>query len=382
MDQLTEFIRPIVEAGGKAVIMCNDIERIKSIIEAAAFPCEPFHKKMDEHVRNETFEAFRAVRTPVLVATSVFGTGIDIPDVRLIIHITEPDNMREYGQESGRCGRDGQPSRAVIIRQNRPRDERMRAYIDEMGCRRVKLDGYLDGDTSRTQCREGEVKCDWCQAESVQNRAPPPGFAPKAVMVAAPPVQITYGTPPATQQSTECPSSTPSSTHPQSSANAFRQLERTERERTQPDERRLQQSQDRRVWHEDLRQRLNRWKNVCVVCHSQGKDSMHTINRCASEDSVKAERERKYAQRAVKFPQSQVCFKCGVPRLICDRWSSDGRARVYDEEGMEVECQFYGLLLGVIYGVKHAYPDIWKRWFEAAKRDGGWRGDMVEFLGS
>jgi superfamily II DNA helicase RecQ len=35
MDQLTEFIRPIVEAGGKAVIMCNDIERIKSIVEAA-----------------------------------------------------------------------------------------------------------------------------------------------------------------------------------------------------------------------------------------------------------------------------------------------------------------------------------------------------------
>ena len=32
-----------------------------------------------------------------MVATSVFGTGIDIPDVRLIVHITEPDNMREYG---------------------------------------------------------------------------------------------------------------------------------------------------------------------------------------------------------------------------------------------------------------------------------------------
>jgi superfamily II DNA/RNA helicase len=78
MDQLTEFIRPIVEAGGKAVIMCNDIERIKSIVEAAPFPCEPFHKKMGEYVHTETFEAFRVGRTLVLVATSVFGTGIDI----------------------------------------------------------------------------------------------------------------------------------------------------------------------------------------------------------------------------------------------------------------------------------------------------------------
>lgn len=142
--------------------MCNDIKRIKSIVEAALFPCEPFHKKTDEHMRNKTLEAFRVGSTPVLVVTSVFSTGIDIPDVRLIIHITEPDNMREYRQESGQYGRDGRPSRAVIIRQSRPCDKRIRVYTDETGCQRVKLDGYLDRDTSRTQCHEGEVKCDWC----------------------------------------------------------------------------------------------------------------------------------------------------------------------------------------------------------------------------
>lgn len=96
IGQLSEFVRPVVEAGGKAVIICNDIERIKAIVEAATFPCEAFHKKMPEQVRNDMFEAFRAGKAPVLVATSVFGTGIDIPDIRLIIHITEPDNMREY----------------------------------------------------------------------------------------------------------------------------------------------------------------------------------------------------------------------------------------------------------------------------------------------
>ena len=63
------------------MVIYNDIERIKSIVEAAPFPCEPFHKKMDEHIRNEILEAFRVGSTPVLVVTSVFGTGIDIPDV-------------------------------------------------------------------------------------------------------------------------------------------------------------------------------------------------------------------------------------------------------------------------------------------------------------
>ena len=97
MDQLVEFVRPVVEAGGKAVIIYNDIERIKAIVEVAPFPCEPFHKKMNEHLRNDTFKAFRTGRAPVLVAISVFGTGIDILDVRLIVYSTEPDNMREYG---------------------------------------------------------------------------------------------------------------------------------------------------------------------------------------------------------------------------------------------------------------------------------------------
>jgi superfamily II DNA helicase RecQ len=162
MRQLVEFIQPVIDAAGKAVIMCNNIERIKAIVEAALFPCEPFHKKITEQVCNETFERFRAGGVLVLVAMSVFGTGIDIPDVRLIVHITKPDNMREYRQESGRCSRDGRPSRAVVIRQSWPRDAWVRAYTDRGGCRRVHLDGYLDRDTTRTQCREGEVACDWC----------------------------------------------------------------------------------------------------------------------------------------------------------------------------------------------------------------------------
>ena len=124
---------------------------------------------------------------------------------------------------------------------------------------------------------------------------------------------------------------------------------------TQPDQRRLEQSQDGRVWHEDLRERLNRRKNVCVMCHGRGENSVHTINRCPlEEESMKVERERAHVQKRIKLPQSHVCFKCGVPRLICERWSSDGRARVHDEDGKGVECQFYGILLGVTYGVKHA----------------------------
>jgi hypothetical protein len=82
---------------------------------------------------------------------------------------------------------------------------------------------------------------------------------------------------------------------------------------------------------------------------------MHTINHYPLEDSIAAEREQAHMQKTIKFPQSHVCFKCGVPHLICERWSSDRRARVHDEDGKGVEYQFYGILLGVTYRVKHAY---------------------------
>lgn len=118
------------------------------------------------------------------------------------------------------------------------------------------------------------------------------------------------------------------------------------------------------------------------MCYSRGKNSAHTINRCPLHDSIKVDRERVHVQRTVKFPQSHVCFKCGVLRLICERWSSDGRARVHDEDRKEVECQYYSVLLGIVYGVKHAYPDVWKRWFDKARGDAQWIGNMVQFWGS
>ncbi len=51
----------------------------------------------------------------MIVATSALGAGVDIPDVRLVVHIGLPRSLRDFVQESGRAGRDGQASRSVIV---------------------------------------------------------------------------------------------------------------------------------------------------------------------------------------------------------------------------------------------------------------------------
>jgi len=53
------------------------------------------------------------VRT--IIATSAFGMGLDIPDIRLVVHWQHPFSVEEYLQGFGRAGRDGLLSLAVLF---------------------------------------------------------------------------------------------------------------------------------------------------------------------------------------------------------------------------------------------------------------------------
>ena len=51
-----------------------------------------------------------------IICTNAFGMGLDIPDVHLVIHWTQPESIEDYLQEFGRAGRDGKPSTAIIFK--------------------------------------------------------------------------------------------------------------------------------------------------------------------------------------------------------------------------------------------------------------------------
>jgi len=82
---------------------------------AESFPAEAYHAGMDGAERDRVQAAFLGGDLEVIVATIAFGMGVDKPDVRTVVHTGLPGSLEGYYQEIGRAGRDGEPSRAVLL---------------------------------------------------------------------------------------------------------------------------------------------------------------------------------------------------------------------------------------------------------------------------
>jgi RecQ family ATP-dependent DNA helicase len=82
---------------------------------ARLFPAAAYHAGIESKQRERVQAAFVESRLAAVVATIAFGMGIDKPNVRTIIRTALPASLEGYYQEIGRAGRDGLPSRTILM---------------------------------------------------------------------------------------------------------------------------------------------------------------------------------------------------------------------------------------------------------------------------